>query len=103
MDVHKSTIPFLRKARLQSAIWPLVLMARSTTGVFSGLGRMKARSILAIAQDPASGTHPQPLTLRFSEKLLVETRSADEALDRLALAPVSDTWIKARENEDGRI
>ena len=38
----------------------LALIARSTTGVLSGLGRMKGRSIWTIAQDPASGTYPKP-------------------------------------------
>ena len=64
---------------------------------------MKARSIWAIAQDLASGTHPKPPTLSFNEKLVFETLSVDEALDRLALASVFDTWTKEMENEDGRI
>jgi hypothetical protein len=41
--------------------------------------------------------------LRINEKLVFETLSFDEALDRLALASVSsDAWTKERENEDGR-
>ena len=76
----------------------LALVARSTTGVFSGLGRMKGRSIWAIAQDLASGTHPKPPTLKINEKLVFKSLSVDEALDRLALASASgDSW-----NEDGR-
>ena len=64
---------------------------------------MKARSIWAILQDLASGTHPKPPTLRINEKLVFETLSVDEALDRLALASVSDTWTKEKESEDGGI
>ena len=81
----------------------LALMARSTTGVLSGLGRMKGRSIWAVAQDLANGIHPKPSILRINEKLVFETLSVDEALDRLALASTSDTWTKERENEDGRM
>jgi hypothetical protein len=80
----------------------LALMARSTTGILSGFGRKKGRSIWAIAQDLASGTHPKPPTLRINEKLVFETLSVDEALDRLALASASDTWTKERKDEDGR-
>ena len=61
---------------------------------------MKARSIWAIAQDLASGTHPKPLTLRINVMIVFETLSVDEALDRLALASTSDTWAKETENED---
>ena len=59
---------------------------------------MKGRSIWAIAQDLASGTHPKPPTLKINEKLVFKSLSVDEALDRLALASASrDGW-----NEDGR-
>ena len=79
------------------------LVARSTSGIFSGLGRMKGRSIWAIAQDLASGSHPKPPALKVNEKLVFETLSVDEALDQLALASTS-TSMKERENdEDGRI
>ena len=61
---------------------------------------MKGRSIWPIAQDPTSGTHLKPPTLKINEKLFFETLSVDEALDRLALASVSDTWTEVRENED---
>ena len=53
----------------------LALVARSTNGVFSGLGRMKGRSIWAIAQDLASGTHPKPPTLKINEKLVFKCLS----------------------------
>ena len=62
---------------------------------------MKGRSIWAIAQDLASGTHPKPPTLKINEKLVFKSLSVDEALDRLALASTSDTWTKGRANEDG--
>ena len=59
---------------------------------------MKGRSIWAIAQDLASGTHPKPPTLKINEKLVFKSLSVDEALDRLALVSASrDGW-----NEDGR-
>jgi hypothetical protein len=78
----------------------LALVARSTTGIFSGFGRTKGRSIWAIAQDLASGTHPKRPALKINEKLVFETLSVDEALDRLALA----SWTKERGNdEDGRM
>ena len=83
----------------------LALLARSTTGVLSGLGRMKGCSIWGVLQDLASGSHPKPPTLKINEKLVFETLSVDEALDRLALASASgDSWMKERENEeDGRM
>ena len=80
----------------------LALIARSTTGVLSGLGRMKGCSIWTIAQDPASRTYPKPSVLRINEKLVFESLSVDEALDQLALASASDTWKKEMENEDGK-
>ena len=58
---------------LISDLATLSLVARSTSGVFSGLGRMKGRSIWAIAQDIASGTHPKPPDLKINEKLVFET------------------------------
>ena len=93
-----------KSAMSVSNLATLALMARSTTGIFSRLGRMKGRSIWAIAQDLASGTHPKPPTLRVHEKLVFQTLSVDEALDRLTLASSSDnTRTKERENEeDGR-
>ena len=48
----------------------LALIARSTTGVLSGLGRIKGRSIWAIAQDLASGIHPKPSALRIKTRSL---------------------------------
>jgi hypothetical protein len=58
MNDHKSTIPFLAKSDTSVGdLATLALVARSTTEVFSGLGRMKGRSIWGIAQDLASGTH----------------------------------------------
>ena len=64
---------------------------------------MKGRSIWAIAQDLASGSHPKPPALKINEKLVFETLNVDEALDRLALASTS-TSMKERENdEDGRM
>ena len=64
---------------------------------------MNAHSIWAIAQDLASGTHLKPSTLRINKKLVFETLSVDEGLDRLALASVSDNWTKEGENYDGKI
>jgi len=69
-------------------------VARSTTGVFSGIGQMKGRSIWAVAQNLASGTYPKPPTLKINERLVFKTLSVDEALDRLTLAPTfRDTWM----------
>ena len=67
MNVHKSTIPFSQKIGSKSSVRvsdlaTLALVVRSTTGALSGLGRMKAPSIWAIAQDPVRGTHPKPRT-----------------------------------------
>jgi len=68
---------------------------------------MKGRSIWAIVQDLTNGTHPKPPDLKINEKLVFETLSVDEALDRLALASASreDTWTKERKerenDEDG--
>ena len=65
---------------------------------------MKARSIWATAQDRTNRTHPKrPISLRIHEKLVLETLTVDEALDRLAHFSVSDTLTKEREDEDGRI
>ena len=81
----------------------LALIARTSTGVLSGLGRMKARSIWATAQDLAKGTHPKSPTLKINEKLVFETLSIDEALDRLAFSSVSGTFTKERGDEGGRV
>ena len=63
---------------------------------------MKGRSIWAITQNLASGTHPKLSAMRINEKLVFETLSVDEALDRLALASASDTWMKETVDEDGK-
>ena len=107
MNVYKSTILCLGRARLQSVIWLLVLLSRDRyAGIFSGLGRLKGRFVWAIAQDLANGTHSRPPALKINEKLVFRTLSVDEALDRLVLASTSrDTWMEERENddEDGRM
>lgn len=78
----------------------LAVIAGSTTGILSGLGRMKARSVWATAQDLVNGAHPKLRTSRISEKLVFETLGVDEAMNRLALLPVSGPLIKEREDED---
>lgn len=81
----------------------LALVARATTGVLSGLGGIKARSIWAAAKYLASGTHPKALGLRINEKLVLETLSVDEGFDRLAMASALGISAKEREDEDGQI
>jgi hypothetical protein len=80
MNNHKSTIPFLAKSDTSVGdLAALALVARSTTGVFSGLGRMKGRSIWGIAQDLARGTHlvNHLPTSKINEKLVFGTLSID--------------------------
>ena len=97
MNLHNSTVRFLGKAR--PILANLALVTRSNTGVLSGLGRIKGRSIWGTAQDLVSGTHPKPPILKVNEKLVFEFLSVDEALDRLALASASrDIWTKESEN-----
>ena len=100
--MDNSTVLFLEKAK--PILATLALVTRSTTGMLSGLGRIKGRSISGTAQDLVSGTHPKPPILKVNEKLVFEFLSVDEVLDRLALASASrDPWTKESENGDGRI
>jgi hypothetical protein len=75
----------------------LAVIAGSSTGTLSGLGRMKARSVWATAQELVNGAHPKLRTSRINEKLVLETLSVDEAINRLTLFPVSG---QEREDED---
>ena len=71
-------------ARPQSTIWPLSYI------YYWYESWWRPGLFVAIAQDLASGscgTHPQPPTLRFNEKVVVETRSVDEAFGSVSSGP----------------